>query len=111
MAKPLPSLQTYPGDPRPDSAVDIVARRRAAKQRLPLDMLLDIMDIYYGQENYGAAVQVALEASKFVHPRLQDIMVLPVEERARLAASKGMSASDLEQLESLLEKVAGSAER
>ena len=107
MAKPLPSIHTFSGDPRPDSSAEIIAGRVSAKKRLPLDMLLDVMDIYFAQENYGAAVMVALDASKYIHPKLQDILVLPSEERARIAASKGMSGAELAQLEALLEKVAG----
>lgn len=111
MAKAQPyQAPMIESDVRLETTAAIIDKRLRDKKRLPLDVLMDVMDVYMTQENFGAAMSVAIEASRFVHPRLQDVLLVSAEARAKITNSKGLSKSELAQLESLLDKVAGANE-
>ena len=99
--------------------------QNAAKEHSWREAILRAMDIRGGGDRMKALNELAaalldkaaegdMAALKEIGDRLdgkakQQVMLSGTEERARIAMSKGMSISELSQLESMLEKVAGSA--
>lgn len=102
----------YESDLRLEYTYQIVAKRVAEGKKLPLEVMLEVMDKYEEQKNYAAAANIANQAAPYVHPKLRDIIVSgnPNASPVRMEVSgamKGLSAKELDQLERLLSKVSG----
>jgi hypothetical protein len=102
----------YESDLRLEYTAAIIAQRVQNKQKLPLEVMLDVMDEYVRQNNHAAASAVADRAAPYVHPRLKDLVITggssdnPV--RLEVAKSfKGLSDKEMELLERLLTKASG----
>jgi hypothetical protein len=105
-----PDAPTYESDLRLEYTARIIADRVAANKKLPLEVMLNVMDEYTTQNNHAAAAAIAERAAPFVHPRLKDLIVsggAAGSNPIRIETTKGMaklSAKELDLLEALLLK-------
>ncbi len=110
--KKAPDAPTYESDLRLEYTADIIARRVQSGKKLPLEVMLETMDVYVGQGNHAAASAVADRAAPYVHPKLRDLVITGGGENSnpvRIEAGKmrGLSDKELDTLEKLLNKAAG----
>ena len=101
---------TFESDLRLEYTASIISKRVSEGKKLPLEVMLEVMDTYYDQRNYAAAANIANQAAPFVHPKLKDLIISGGGDNAspvRLEVSKGMknlSDKELSALERLLDK-------
>lgn len=103
-----PEAPAYESDLRLEHTAAIIERRVQSGKKLPLEVMLDVMDLYVEQGNNAAAGAMADRAAPFVHPKLKDYAVsVSGNSPVRLEVSKGMknlSEKELATLEKLLDK-------
>lgn len=100
-------------DIRITHTAEIIRRRVQGGKKLPLEVMLDVMDMYSEQNNYAAAAAMADRAAPYFHPRLRDVMIsgsgddgaLPLQ--LSVTGMKRLSDKELATLEKLLSKAAG----
>lgn len=106
-----PEAPAYESDLRLEHTAAIIERRVREGKKLPLEVMLETMDLYVEQNNHAAAGAMADRAAPYVHPKLRDLVISGGGEGAapiRIETSKGMSKlSDKELLvfEKLLQKM------
>lgn len=104
---------SYESDLRLEYTAKIVAERVAQGKKLPLSVMLDVMDTYMEKKNYAAAGAMADRAAPYVHPRLKDLVISGGGDNSspvRLEVGKGMknlTDKELIALEKLLDKASG----
>jgi hypothetical protein len=105
-----PMAPSFESDLRLEHTADIIARRVQSGKKLPLEVMLDVMDLYTEQGNNAAAAALADRAAPYVHPKLKDLVITGGGDGAapiRIETTKGMSkmsAKELDMLEKLLQK-------
>ena len=104
---------SYESDLRLEYTYQIVERRIREGKKLPLQVMLEVMDIYEEQKNYAAAANIANQAAPYVHPKLKDVVISGGGEGSspvRMEVSKGLkglSDKEFATLGKLLEKASG----
>lgn len=106
-----PEAPAYESDLRLEHTAAIIERRVRSGKKLPLEVMLDVMDLYVEQGNNAAAGAMADRAAPYVHPKLKDLVITgggdgaaPI--RIETSKMKGLSDKELSMLEKLLSKAA-----
>jgi hypothetical protein len=112
MAQKAGEAPSYESDLRLEHTAAIIQRRVDAGKKLPLEVMLDAMDMHVTNNQMTAAAAIADRAAPYVHPKLKDLVITGGGEnsnpvRIATGSMKGLSAKELEMLEKLLEKATG----
>jgi hypothetical protein len=112
MAQKAGEAPSYESDLRLEHTAAIIQRRVDAGKKLPLEVMLDAMDMHVNNNQLTAAAAIADRAAPYVHPKLRDYAVSMSggDSPMRIEVSKGMknlSEKELDTLEKLLEKASG----
>lgn len=64
---------------------------RSKKQKMPLDIMILIMNKAFKEENYTQALEIAYKAAPYCHPKLNEAKV----EMTRIKAAEEMTEEEL----------------